>query len=245
MKLEDLSIGYAGHAVQQDLHLTIEHGEMICLLGPNGSGKSTLLRTLAGLLPALQGHCWDEGADLLSMSENERAKRCAVVLTDRLTAEHTTVRDVVAMGRLPYSTWTGRMSEHDEAIIAEAMAKTQVTALQERYFTTLSDGEKQRVLIAKAIAQDTPYIFLDEPTAHLDLPNRITCLQLLRDLAHQTHRAIIISTHELDLALRFADRIWLMAAHQGGVEANEPKKLVENRSFQRVFGDIIDLPNIQ
>lgn len=207
------------------------------MLGTNGCGKSTLLRTLAGLQPALSGRCLlDDGRDISSLSEKERARLFAVVLTERLSAENTTVEDVTAMGRYPYSGWLGALTQTDHRIIDEALTQTEMNHKRHCFFNELSDGEKQRVLISKALAQETPYIFLDEPTAHLDLPNRIKTLIFLRSMAHQTGRCVLLSTHELDLALQTADTLWLMTPGEG-VAVGTPKNLVENGAFQHAFAD--------
>ncbi len=196
------------------------------MLGANGCGKSTLLRTLAGLQPALSGEY-----------TRSDAKHIALVLTERLSMENTTVHDVVAMGRYPYSSFLGGLSGEDEAIIAQAL--TQVgfadTKVGETMFNAHSDGEKQRILIAKAIAQQTPIILLDEPTAHLDLPHRILILRLLRQLAHEQGKTVLISTHELDLALALSDRILLMTP-QKGILLDTAANLKKTDAFTSAFG---------
>ena len=237
MRLDNLTIGYGNHIVQRGLNFATLGGEMVCMLGTNGCGKSTLLRTLAGLQPALGGRCLlDDGRDVSTLSEKERAKLFAVVLTERLSAENTTVEDVTAMGRYPYSGWLGALNEDDRRIITEALEQTGMAYKRSWFFNELSDGEKQRVLISKALAQQTPYVFLDEPTAHLDLPNRIKTLLFLRKMAHKTGRCVVISTHELDLALQTADIIWLMTPGEG-VAVGTPKELVTNGDFQHAFSD--------
>ena len=174
------------------------------MLGPNGCGKSTLLRTLAGLQPALSGEC-----------THGDAKNIALVLTERLSMDNTTVHDVVALGRYPYTSFLGGLTDEDEAIIAESLRQVgfdlSTFNFNLSFFNAHSDGEKQRILIAKALAQQTPIILLDEPTAHLDLPHRILILRLLRTLAHEQGKTVLISTHELDLALALSDRILLMS----------------------------------
>ena len=201
------------------------------MLGPNGCGKSTLLRTLAGLQPALSGeytHC--------------DTKHIALVLTERLSMDNTTVHDVVAMGRYPYTSFLGGLTEADEAIIAEALQQVGFSdgAFAQTMFNAHSDGEKQRILIAKALAQQTPIILLDEPTAHLDLPHRILILRLLRNLAHEQSKTVLISTHELDLALALSDRILLMTPNKG-IQLDTAENLKKANAFTSAFGmDIFD-----
>ena len=203
------------------------------MLGPNGCGKSTLLRTLAGLQPALSGeytHC--------------DTKHIALVLTERLSMDNTTVHDVVAMGRYPYTSFLGGLTGADERIIEAALQSVGFDALPFREgegvgsspFNAHSDGEKQRILIAKALAQQTPIILLDEPTAHLDLPHRILILRLLRNLAHEQGKTILISTHELDLALALSDRILLMSPHARGVQLDTAENLKKTNAFTSAFG---------
>ena len=221
-----LCIGYGEAVIQRDLTFSLHKGEMVCMLGANGCGKSTLLRTLAGLQPALSGEY-----------TRSDAKHIALVLTERLSMENTTVHDVVAMGRYPYTSFLGGLSAEDEAIIAQAL--TQVgfadTKVGETMFNAHSDGEKQRILIAKAIAQQTPIILLDEPTAHLDLPHRILILRLLRQLAHEQGKTVLISTHELDLALALSDRILLMTP-QKGIQLDSAENLKKTDAFTSAFG---------
>ncbi len=221
-----LCIGYGEAVIQRDLTFSLQKGEMVCMLGANGCGKSTLLRTLAGLQPALSGEY-----------TRSDAKHIALVLTERLSMENTTVHDVVAMGRYPYTSFLGGLSAEDEAIIAQAL--TQVgfadTKVGETMFNAHSDGEKQRILIAKAIAQQTPIILLDEPTAHLDLPHRILILRLLRQLAHEQGKTVLISTHELDLALALSDRILLMTPKKG-IQLDSAENLKKTDAFTSAFG---------
>lgn len=234
----NLAIGY-GKAktksiVQQGLNLQLFKGEMVCLLGPNGCGKSTLMRTLAGIQKAHEGEITIDGKSIAEYTQKEIALKIALVLTDRVEVENATVWDIVALGQHPYTRWIGGMTEEGKAKINEAICLVNLEHFTSRLFGSLSDGEKQRVMIAKALAQDTPLIFLDEPTAHLDLPNRVEIMMLLHKLAHETGKAIIISTHELDMALQAADRIWLMKK-QDGIMSGVPEDLVLNGTFNEVF----------
>ena len=228
-----LSIGYGSTVIQSDLTFSLKAGEMVCMLGPNGCGKSTLLRSLAGLQPALGGDY-----------THSDAKNIALVLTERLSMDNTTVHDVVALGRYPYSSFLDGLKKEDEAIISESLKQVgfdnqttsnDIKQLQTTFFNAHSDGEKQRILIAKALAQQTPIILLDEPTAHLDLPHRILILRLLRQLAHEQNKTILISTHELDLALALSDRILLMTPGKG-IQLDTADNLKKSNAFTSAFG---------
>ena len=223
-----LTIGYGATVIQRDLTFSLQAGEMVCMLGPNGCGKSTLLRTLAGLQPALSGEY-----------THSDAKNIALVLTERLSMDNTTVHDVVALGRYPYSSFLDGLKPEDEQIIAESLKQVgfdnRESLIENSFFNAHSDGEKQRILIAKALAQQTPIILLDEPTAHLDLPHRILILRLLRQLAHEQGKTILISTHELDLALALSDRILLMTPGKG-IQLDTAENLKKAKAFTSAFG---------
>jgi iron complex transport system ATP-binding protein len=226
--------------VQTDLTFSLQQGEMVCMLGPNGCGKSTLLRTLAGLQPAIEGEFRIQNSEFRiqhSDVRTQKSKEVALVLTERLSMDNTTVHDVVAMGRYPYTSFLGGLTDEDERIIAESLEKVgfQNSEVAKTFFNAHSDGEKQRILIAKALAQQTPIILLDEPTAHLDLPHRILVLRLLRQLAHEQGKTVLISTHELDLALALSDRILLMTPGKG-VQLDTAENLRKSDAFTRAFG---------
>lgn len=207
---------------------------MVCLIGPNGSGKSTLLRTLAGLQQPLSGKSVINGVDIQKISNKERALLISLVLTDRIDIENATVKSIVAMGRHPHTNWWGSVNKETETQVQKAILMVHLENKADKLISELSDGEKQRVMIAKAFVQDTPIIILDEPTAHLDLPNRVEIMLLLHKLAHETGKTVIISTHELDMALQAADRVWLLTAEKG-IEVGVPEDLVLNGRFNEAF----------
>ena len=234
----NLTIGYRKKkrtvVVQQNLQFTLQSGELVCLIGQNGVGKSTLLKTVAGLLKPLEGKIFVENKDVFQLTASQKAKKISLVLTDKIEIENATVYDIVSYGRHPYTDRWGNLSDLDREKISEAINLVHLNNKKEELFSELSDGEKQRVMIAKALAQDTEIIILDEPTAHLDLPNRVEIMLLLHSLAHRSPKAILLSTHELDLALQAADRIWLMS--NGKMESGMPEDLVLNGNFERAFG---------
>jgi iron complex transport system ATP-binding protein len=235
-----LTIGYPSSGqkplvLAQDLNLTIRRGQVTGLLGPNGSGKSTLLRTLAGLQPAIAGSIRVMGNTIRSNMVRQTARMLSVVLTDRIDVRNLTVYQLVSMGRYPYTDWLGRPDSIDEELISKAMQQVRLTAYGNRFFTELSDGEQQRTLLAKALVQDTPLIILDEPTAHLDLPNRISIMKLLRRLADETGKSILFSTHDLDLAIHTADTLWLLP-RGGKLIRGGPEELIGGTAFEDAFG---------
>ncbi len=245
----DLSIGYhqgkTVRAVQQGLNLHANAGELIALIGPNGCGKSTLLRTLAGLQEPLAGSVQlkvvvapateeETFMDLKSLKLTDVARQISLVLTDSVQLGYVTVEQLVAMGRHPYTTLSGKLSKSDEKHIQDALKAVRLEAFSNRLVSELSDGERQRVMIAKALAQNTPIILLDEPTSFLDLPNRVEILLLLRTLAREMQKCILISTHEIDLAIRLADKLWLMNTGET-LKTGSPAELTANGSIQSVF----------
>ena len=229
IQLVNLAIGYTNrHSVKtvaEGITETIYSGELTCLLGENGAGKSTLLRTLSGFLPPLSGEISILGKPLSVYKEKELATVIGVVLTERTNLQNMTVEELVGMGRSPYTGFWGRLSAEDRAKVGEALELVGISALRGRMVQTLSDGERQKVMIAKALAQETPIIFLDEPTAFLDYPSKVEILRLLGRLSRDFGKTIFLSTHDLELALRVADRVWLMR-RQGGVQTGLPAQLI-------------------
>lgn len=218
----------------REINASLRAGELVCLLGPNGAGKSTLLRTMAGVQVPLNGSVKLGEADLHKLPQRELARQLAVVLTERVTTDAMTARELVALGRHPHTDWSGSLRPHDLERIEWAMRATNTTSYAHRNVNELSDGERQRVLIARALAQEPQVMLLDEPTAFLDLPRRVEVLQLLRTLAHETQRAFLLSTHDLDLALHIADRVWLISGN-GTFEAGLPEALALSGAITQTF----------
>lgn len=206
--LEQLSVGYKGFPpVVSNINVEIKSGELTCLIGSNGIGKSTLLKTLTGFLPKLSGRLLLDGRDINMLSQRERAKYISIVLTYKSDVQNLSVTEMVGMGRMPYTGFWGKLNTSDQTIVAEAIEMVGLEHLKNRMIQTLSDGERQKVMIAKALAQQTPVILLDEPTSFLDFPSKVEMLQLLHRLAKETNKVVFLSTHDLELALRIADRL--------------------------------------
>lgn len=239
LETHDLAVGYAQRGqtrrtVAQGLNLRLHAGELVCLLGPNGAGKSTLLRSLAGMQHPLHGAVKIAGVDPQQVAPLKLARLLSVVLTERVELGALSVHALVALGRYPYTAWSGRLRPADEAVIQEALAAVGMSAFALRLVNQLSDGERQKVMIARALAQQPRLLLLDEPTAFLDLPRRVELLGILRRLARTSRRAVVLSTHDLDLALRSADQLWLLAPG-GALRMGTPEELVLDGAFQDVF----------
>lgn len=230
----NLTIGYRRRVVAAELSLELWAGELVCLLGPNGAGKSTLMRTLAGMQPPLGGQVLLQGDDISRLTAREIARRLSVVLTERVDAGTITARELVALGRYPHTDWTSRLTDTDRQIVDWALRSVGAVELADRYVHELSDGERQKILIARALAQEPQVMLLDEPTAFLDLPRRVEIVHLLRALARETRRAILLSTHDLDLALRTADQVWLLPLG-GRMQTGAPEDLVLSGAVEQAF----------
>ena len=233
IELRNLTIGYQQKGnekvVAANINATLYSGRLTCLIGSNGIGKSTLLRTLSAFQPPLEGEIMVPAPDALgadkeagevpmaalsSLTHRDLARLIGVVLTEKPDVQNMTVFELVGIGRSPYTGFWGRLTKADREIVEESLRLVGIESLSERFIQTLSDGERQKMMVAKALAQQTPVIFLDEPTAFLDYPSKVEMLQLLKRLAHETRKTIFLSTHDMELALQIADELWLMSRCQ-------------------------------
>ena len=238
--LQDLSIGYTTKGnekvVASHLNATISCGELTCLLGQNGIGKSTLLRTLSAFQSPLSGDILlvtssHHPSSITSFSDKELSRLIGVVLTEKPDVQNMTVLELVGMGRSPYTGFWGTLTDEDRQKVDEAISLVHIEPLATRLIHTLSDGERQKVMIAKALAQQTPVIYLDEPTAFLDYPSKVEMMQLLRRLAIDEQKTIFLSTHDVELSLQVADRLWLMEPQ--GLSVGTPRELADNGALSR------------
>jgi len=238
IEIKDLTIGYHrkgnNNVVHEKMNGSLYSGELTCLLGPNGAGKSTLLRTLCGFQESLEGDVYIDGVSLKETSNEDLAKMISVVLTEKVNIQNITVQELVSYGRSPYTGFFGRLSEDDNNLIDEAIAMVGISHMKDRMVQNLSDGERQKVMIAKALVQNTPVIFLDEPAAFLDLPSKVELMQLLHKLTMETNKIIFIVTHDLDLALQTADKIWLLA-NDKPLQIGVPEDLIIRDKFKGFF----------
>ena len=237
--LHNLSIGYLTkgneNVVASGLNATINNGELTCLLGRNGIGKSTLLRTLSAFQPALEGEIvissTQPPSSITSLTDKQLSRLIGIVLTEKPDVQNMTIEELVGMGRSPYTGFWGTLDDEDKKIVGEAIQLVGIENLQGRMVHTLSDGERQKVMIAKALAQQTPIIYLDEPTAFLDFPSKVETMQLLRRLALEEQKTIFLSTHDVELSLQLADKIWLM--EPGHLSVGTPRQLADEGALSR------------
>lgn len=236
--LKDLSIGYRSRntckVVAGHIDGEIRRGEMVCLLGANGVGKSTLMKTICAFLPGLSGEILLSGRPVSSYAADDLARVFSVVLTDRCDVLNMSVYDMAGMGRTPYTNFLGQLRVADREAVERALAQVGISHLAGRMMHSLSDGERQKVMIAKSLAQDTPFIFLDEPTAFLDYPSKVDILRLLHNLSRTADKAIFLSTHDVELAMQVADRLWLMGGGDGMV-VGTPEDLARQGFIGRIF----------
>ncbi|MBS0011090.1 MAG: ABC transporter ATP-binding protein [Bacteroidales bacterium] len=240
LKIESLTIGYnAGSRNEKillsSLKLSVRKGEMLALLGPNGIGKSTLLYTLAGLHPAVRGEIFLSGKKINLYSSPELARKISFVFTGGYNVYNMSVFETVSLGRFPHTNWLGQLTANDRAVVEQAIDSVGLSAYSGNNIGELSDGERQRAMIARALAQDTELIILDEPTAFLDLPNRYELISLLRKLSADNNKSVVFSSHDIHIAIREADKVWL--ASPDGITEGAPEDLALKGSFDKLFAD--------
>ncbi|WP_159019604.1 ABC transporter ATP-binding protein [Algibacter sp. L3A6] len=237
LKTEDLSIGYASKkaktVVASQVNVELKKGELIGLIGANGIGKSTLLRTLTHVQKPLSGTVFINEKSISDYNPLDLAKVLSLVLTEKVASKNLSVFELIALGRQPYTNWVGNLSEQDKNIVNQAILQTNIEDLQHKKCFELSDGQLQKVMIARALAQDTDLIILDEPTSHLDMYHKAYILKLLQRLAKETRKTILFSSHEIDLAIQLCDTLIVMNA--GIVVSDQPCKLIEQGVFETLF----------
>ena len=233
----NLTIGYYSKkntiSVANNINLSLQKGKMVCVLGKNGIGKSTLLRTLSKVQPQLLGDIFINGQNLENITNTKLAQKMSLVLTEKIPENNLTVYELIALGRQPYTNWVGQLTNEDKMQIEIAIQQTNCQDIIHKKHTELSDGQLQKVMIARALSQNTELIILDEPTAHLDIQNRIETFQLLKKLSLELQKTIIISTHEINLALQLSDQLWLM--NDGVMLSGKTTSLIENGSVANLF----------
>lgn len=236
---ENLEIGYAAkkgkNVIASGISISLNAGKLIALIGANGIGKSTLLRTLTGIQKPLSGNVILNGESISKFNSMELAQQLSIVLTENLPPSNLTVFELVALGRQPYTNWIGKLTSDDIAKVNEALELTQISSLSAKKHYEISDGQLQKVLVARALAQDTPLIILDEPTTHLDLLHKVSLLKLLKKLALETNKAILFSTHDLDLALQLSDEMIVMNSQKSLQDS--PENLIKDGILNSLFED--------
>lgn len=244
IRLEQLTIGYRDKksvkTVAADINASIRKGELTCLLGANGVGKSTLLRTLSAFQPKLGGRVLIGDRELDSYNDRELSRLIGVVLTEKPDLRNMTAAELVGLGRSPYTDFWGRLTADDRRIVDESLELVGISHLAQRMVDTLSDGERQKVMISKALAQQTPVIYLDEPTAFLDFPSKVETMLLLKRISREADKTVFLSTHDLELALQTADRLWLME-RGGGLSVGTPAELAQAGVLSRY----VERPQVQ
>jgi iron complex transport system ATP-binding protein len=239
LQATDISIGYSNKkettVIASQVNVSLEKGKLIALIGANGIGKSTLLRTIIGIQSPLSGNVFLENKNIHSLDNLTLAQHLSVVLTDKLPPSNLTVFELIALGRQPYTNWIGKLTEEDIAKVNEALELTQISHLAHKRHHEISDGQLQITLIARALAQDTPLIILDEPTTHLDLLHKVTLLKLLKKLTQETGKCILFSTHDIDMAIQLSDEMIIMTPES--VVQDQPCNLIMKGSFNTLFQD--------
>jgi len=233
--VKNLTIGYKTNTVAENINFSLNSGELCAIIGINGIGKSTLLRTLGNIQNKLSGTIEIQNKDLDKLTSNEIAKQLSLVLTESIASKNLSVKELIALGRQPYTNWIGSLSKADASFIDDCIASFKLELLKNRKCHELSDGQLQRVLIARAMAQDTPLILLDEPTTHLDLYHKVQILKLLKQVVLEHQKIVVFTTHEIELAIQLADKILIIDGKENPFE--EPCKLITNGAFENLFPD--------
>lgn len=239
LQAKQISIGYT-HKKEQNtiasaIDITLEKGKLIALIGANGIGKSTLLRTITGIQKTISGTVFLNEKNVHQMNPLALAKNLSLVLTEKLPPSNLTVFELVALGRQPYTNWIGTLTDEDTEKVNQALALTQIEHLATKKHYEISDGQLQKVLVARALAQDTPLIILDEPTTHLDLLHKVALFKLLKKLTQETQKCILFSTHDIDMAIQLSDEMIIMTPET--VVQDEPCNFISKGSFNTLFKD--------
>lgn len=229
-----LSIGYGQKVIAEDLNLQLSAGRLVCLLGQNGVGKSTLLRTLANLQQPISGEVLIDDLALVDTDRTELAKKLGLITTDKIGTSNMSIRELVALGRFPYTNWMGNESDVDQHMIEEAISKCKINYIENAKLGSISDGQFQKAMVARVLAQDTDIILMDEPTAHLDVVNRIEMFRMLSEIIMETGKSILVSTHEMDLSIQFADELWLMN-YNSPIITGTPDDMVKTGKINEIF----------
>lgn len=237
LKTQNLSIGYNGKPLMSDINVALNQGDIVALAGPNGAGKTTLFKTLTANIKPISGEVILMGKPLSEYNATERASLFSLVLTDKPDDMFLKVFDIVAAGRYPHLGLLAKLKDNDEMMLMQSLDIVGITALAERNFISLSDGEKQKVMIAKALAQDTPIIFMDEPAAFLDYPSKIELMHLMKRLSREQNKTILFSSHDLELLLRYSDQMWVVAPEKP-LKVDTPKNLIDNGIIDEYFPPI-------
>lgn len=236
---ENLSIGYKNksetNTIVQNCAIQLQKGKLIALVGANGIGKSTLLKTITGIIPPINGKVHLNNKEISSYIPKELAQELSIVLTESLPPSNLSVYEIVALGRQPYTNWLGTLSEEDKLKIENAIELTEISSFKHKKHYEISDGQLQKTLIARALAQDTHLIILDEPTTHLDLVHKVTLIKLLQKLTHKTGKTILYSTHDIDLAIQLSDEIIVLTKNK--LVQDQPCNLIENGIFNELFNN--------
>ena len=233
LKMDNLAVGYGKTRVCDNITFEVKRGECVAIVGINGIGKSTLLRTIGNLQPAIEGTIAIDGIPISQLKPNSLAKSLSLVLTEPLTSKNMTVQELIALGRQPYTNWIGSLDKIDIQKIMESIEMLELSNIKDKKCHELSDGQLQRVMIARALAQDTDIILLDEPTTHLDLFHKVQILKLLKSIAHKTEKTVIFTSHEIEIAIQLCDKILILEGDKNPFD--EPCKLIENKAFERLF----------